>query len=151
MSFLTLTLLGAAEAAMIIFTGLRLMGAGVPLRLLVIMGLACSLGIRVIRYFLYVIVGAPFGVHVVVAVFMYFGVIRRYFRVSEFVAAGAVLVSFLILIIGTGLVLMVYANGGPAFQAPAVLLAVENLPLATATVIIWKRGLCLIPPGLRSE
>lgn len=145
------TLVGVAEAYMMMFCGFRLVGFRPPHRRLLATAFAFAVFVRLARQVLYTVLGAPFGVHMVIAMVTFFVIGYVWFRLPLVLAAIAVVIGDMLLSLGTILVSLLLRDVDPS-QPPVLLMliATEQAPLMLATFAVWKTGISVVPERLTS-
>ncbi|MEW6524294.1 MAG: hypothetical protein AB1445_12150 [Bacillota bacterium] len=141
MVLLIATAVGAVEATMLIFCGLRLIDAVFDPQLVMLAGIVHALLIRGVRLILYNVLLAPSGAHILATLFLLYLVVRFIVGVDAIRSALGVCLGFLILSMGAGAVMICLPRVDTSKESVQVLLMfVEQLPLVAATIIIarWK-------------
>ena len=140
------TLVGVAEAYMFMFSGFRLVGFVVKPRRLLVAAFALALFVRLSRQVMYTVFDFPFGSHIAVALASFFIIGHLWFRLPAILAAIAVVIGYMLLSLGTMLVMLLLPDIDPSsFGSIILLIAVEQCPLAVASFAIWKTNVAIVP------
>ena len=140
------TLVGVAEAYMLMFCGYRLVGFSPSPRRLLAAAFTVALFVRLCRQVLYTVLNAPFGTHIVISIASFFLVALFWFRLPAVLAAIAVVIGDMILSLGTMLVSLLLPNVEPSDVGSILtLITIEQAPLILATLVIWKTRFSIVP------
>ena len=146
---LVATLVGIVESSMFMFCGFRLVGFAPATKKLLLVAACHALAVRMLRQLFYTVWDIPFGAHIVAAIALFFIFSYWWFKLPAILAAMAVVIGYLLLSLGTMLVLLLLPNLEPtSFGSILSMILVEQSPLILATIIIWRNNVTIIPRSI---